>query len=353
MAGIRASVARNSVFQMAGDYVILTPVFDDWESCGIMLKRLDEVLYEHGICARVLAVDDGSNESPGDQFLNGNYRAFTAVDVLRLRRNLGHQRAIALGLAHTHAEIPCRGVVAMDADGEDDPRDVPRLLAACAAHDHKKIVFAERTRRPESLTFRFFYFLYRVIHRVLTGRGVRVGNFSVVPWARLRSLVAVAELWGHYAAAVICSRRPSTCIPTQRATRIAGHSKLRFVGLVTHGLSAIAIFSDVIGVRLLIASLGLAVLAGLGVLTTIAVRLFTSAAIPGWATYTTGILLVVMIQAVILSVVFIFVVLSGRRSLDFLPTRDFAHFVDHKATIYEKEAAYEEPWTTFTTLVRS
>ena len=46
---------------------------------------------------------------------------------------------------------------------------------------------------------------------------VRVGNFSAIPRRRLESLVAVSELWNHYAAAAFQSRQPYCTIPTQRA----------------------------------------------------------------------------------------------------------------------------------------
>jgi hypothetical protein len=67
---------------------------------------------------------------------------------LRLRRNLVHQRTIAIGLAHI-GEYEARDVVVMDSDGEDDPRDVPRLVARMQ-EERGRSVFAERTRRSES-----------------------------------------------------------------------------------------------------------------------------------------------------------------------------------------------------------
>ncbi len=127
--------------------------------------------------------------------------------VLRLRRNLGHQRAIAIGLAYLEAESPaCQLVVVMDSDGEDDPQDVPRLIARAVQTEQQAIIFAERTKRSESLPFQICYHLYRLVHRVLTGRSVRVGNFSVIPRQRLESLVATSELWNHYAAAAFTSQ---------------------------------------------------------------------------------------------------------------------------------------------------
>src|SRR3954465_13663799 len=80
--------------------VILMPVFNDSESLRALLGRLDEVAERHGIDADVLVVDDGSTE-PAPR-LAGPFRALASVRILELRRNLGHQRAIAVGLAYVH-----------------------------------------------------------------------------------------------------------------------------------------------------------------------------------------------------------------------------------------------------------
>ena len=240
------------------ELVVLLPVFNDWAALGKLLGGLDRALASSRIEADVLVVNDGSTEPFDPSAISGDLRSIARVEVLHLRRNLGHQRAIAIGLAFIEAERPeCRAVVLMDSDGEDAPEDVPRLLARYEQEGRRKIVFAERTKRSESSLFRFFYLLYRVAHRILTGHWVRVGNFSVIPRERLSCLVATSELWNHYAAAAFTSRQPYATVPTRRANRLDGRSKMNFVALVIHGLSAISVYSDAIGVRLLIATLAM------------------------------------------------------------------------------------------------
>ena len=68
-----------------------------------------------------------------------------------------------------------------------------------------------------------------------------------------------SELWNHYAAAVLKTRLPYTSVPTIRGRRLQGDSRMGFVSLAVHGLSALSVFSDTLGVRLLVASV-----AGLG-----------------------------------------------------------------------------------------
>lgn len=321
-----------------GRFAVLMPIYDDWESATVLLARLHAAL--RGEVARVeyLLVNDGSTLPPPSAVALPQGPAWRC-DVLTLRRNLGHQRAIAVGLCHLHGSRELDGVVVMDGDGEDTPAGVVTLLRRFAEHGGARTVFAERRRRTESLTFRVFYWLYRVLHRALTGRGVRVGNFSVVPRAHLDCLVAVAEMWNHFAASVYRARLSVDAVPIDRGHRIAGASRMNFTSLLAHGLSAISVFSDVVGMRLLIASGALMVLAALGILTAAGVRVFTSLAIPGWATSVAGILLVVILQALLLSVAFAFIVLQSRNQHGFLPIRDHAHFVSGERALGEGPGA--------------
>jgi len=64
------------------------------------------------------------------------------------------------------------------------PEDAVRLMNRCRDQGGESIVFAERTRRTESVLFKVLYKLYQFLHWVLTGIRVRVGNFSIVPVAR-------------------------------------------------------------------------------------------------------------------------------------------------------------------------
>jgi glycosyltransferase involved in cell wall biosynthesis len=304
---------------------ILMPVYNDWASAQKLLVAIDAAMP----CAtRILLVDDGSTENPettGPEKLS----RIETVDVLHLRRNLGHQRAIAVGLVYVHQNWPdLDAVVVMDADGEDRPGDIPELLKRFDEERGQKVVFAARSKRLENATFRFFYHAYRILHKALTGVAVRVGNFSVLPPKALGTLMVVSELWNHYAAAVFRARIPYRSIPLARGRRLAGQSKMNFVSLLVHGLSAISVFSDVVGARLLALAAAAIVLAAALVGVVAGVRFFTDLAIPGWATYVTGILLIVLAQALIVSLALVFIIVNGRGNSSFLPIRDAPYFVD-------------------------
>ncbi len=317
------------------DFVILTPVFNDWQSLNLLLRELDDVLQRAKLAARVLVVDDAS--SMPFESLRPDTQAFvaiTSISILELKRNFGHQRAIALGLAYVAANIDCRAIIVMDADGEDDPQDVPRLIEKCAEAGDDRLIFARRAKRNESLLFKSFYVLYKWLYKLLTGHSIRVGNFSIVPRRVLHRLVCVSEIWNHYAVGVMKAKIPMAEIKVNRGRRLAGQSRMNFVSLVIHGLSAISVYGDVIGVRLLISMLALMFLAVTGIGVAVFVRLTTTLAIPGWATYLTASLMVIALQALILSLFFIFTILSSRNNSSFLPARDYLPFVLRLQTIY-------------------
>jgi glycosyltransferase involved in cell wall biosynthesis len=313
------------------------PLRDDWTSAAELISRLDSALREASVSAKILLVDDGSINSWDSARFAPPFRTIESIDVLRLRRNLGHQRAIAVGLGYLERQLASSAVIVMDADGEDTPDGVLRLLAAFRSSGGRSAVFAERIRRSESWHFRFFYQLYRLSHLALTGIRVRVGNFSILPYAYLSTLVVHSELWNHYAAAIFNSRLQFSLVPVPRGTRIDGKSQMNFVALVAHGLSAISVFGDRVGVRMLIASLSGCALALAGIAVVLLLRMFTNLAIPGWATYAVGTLVIILIQLVAIAASFTFFMLSNRMNLGFVPLRDYSLFISEKVEIYRRE----------------
>jgi len=109
---------------------------------------------------------------------------------------------------------------------------------------------------------------------------------------------------------------------------------MNFVALVTHGLSAISVYSDVVGVRLLVMTVLLAVVTLAGICTAVVVRLATSWAIPGWASYTVGLLLILFVQAIMAAFVFSFAILGSRHGSTFLPRRDYSVFIGTLWTVH-------------------
>jgi hypothetical protein len=308
--------------------VITIPVFRDWESAALLCGQIDRQTAElHNFSFEILLVDDGSLQSPDDAFAGLSPKHVGTIGLLTLRRNLGHQRAIAIGLSYIQQTQECDAVLVMDADGEDRPEDIRLLLAEFCRHDRKSAVFAERGRRIETLQFKFFYQCYRLLHYLMTGTGIRFGNFSVLPKTHLDGLVVFPELWNHYAATLLKSRLPYACVRADRGERLRGKSQMNFVSLVVHGLSALFSYQEVVSTRILIVSTTCAAGIVLLMLGLFALRLFTSLPIPGWTTLSIGLLMILAAQLLTTSLAVMFSVMMNRSNLGFLPIRDYSYFV--------------------------
>jgi glycosyltransferase involved in cell wall biosynthesis len=312
---------------MTDSIVVLIPLFNDWEAAELLLNDLDRAFTGNREAAEVLIVDDGSSQAAPPEFACKRFAALKSVDVLRLRRNLGHQRAIAVGLVYVYQNRPCRAVVVMDGDGEDRPQDIRLLMERFEQERELSIVFAARSKRLESAPFRILYQMYRVIHRLLTGDPVRVGNFSAIPFESLAELAVVPEIWNHYAAAVIRCRIRFTSIPIERGKRVAGKSKMNFIGLLLHGLSAFFVYGDIVGARLLVAIAVALVVEVVVIGIAIGVRITASPSALSLAVYLAGLLGVILLQAIPIALILVFSVIGSRVNIGFLPIRDCPYFV--------------------------
>lgn len=310
------------------DLQILIPVFNDWESIGLLLPILDQELEKAGLAADLFFVDDGSPSC--ELHVQESYRCVKSVRILDLHHNLGHQRAICVGLCYLREHSQCEEVLIMDGDGEDLPEDIDRLRQALRGSPDVRIAFAERLKRSEGSVFAMGYFGYRLMHQILVGHKVRVGNFSIMSRRCLECICTSAALWNHFAAAVFASRQKMTLVPTRRGTRLAGKPKMNMPALVTHGLSALSVFSDRIGTRLSIASF--LALSGIAIL-------LLTFAIVGTAELNATLYLLLAIlslgltQFVALISMFSFLILSTRGLGQFIPIRDYHHFVRNLRTI--------------------
>lgn len=305
---------------------IVLPVYNDWESFKLLLGEMSAVVEQMALQLHIVAVDDGSSTvSLKHDDLNLNPK-IGSVEVLHLTRNLGHQKAIAIGLAYVAQRQQCDTVIIMDSDGEDRPEDIVRLINA-SAESPNKIVFAKRTKRSEGTGFRFFYQIYKTVYYIFTGSSISFGNFCIIPLGLVKRLVFVSEIWNHFSAGVIKSKLPITTIPAERGYRIAGRSKMNLASLVMHGLSAISVHMDIVAVRLFLASIVLIILSAVGIFIVIGMRLLTTLAIPGWATNVTIGLLIILLQAFLISFLLVFMILTNRTYKLFIPYLDYAIYV--------------------------
>jgi len=294
---------------------IVCPSYTDVVAFTMLRKRVLEVVHSERLerPVRFVVVDDtGGNDDEVEDL-----RHLEDVQVVTPPFNLGHQRALVYGLRTLAPQLGDADlVVTMDADGEDRPEDLPRLVAPLldAPATRQMLCVARRTRRRESLRFKVMYLFFRLLFRVLTGQTVRSGNYAAYRGGLARRMLRHPYFDLCYSASLVSLDVAVTPVPCPRGERYAGHSRMNSFRLFMHGLRMLMPFTDRIAVRALAA---FSVVFGLGVagsLAVVAVRLFTTAAIPGWAT--TSLISIVILSFLALSnFIVLFVVFSHSRGL--------------------------------------
>jgi len=104
---------------------LIIPVYNEEENLPILYDSINEALNPLKSTWEVIFVDDGSKDNSFDVLKSLVERDPEHVRVLSFRRNFGQTAAIAAGLDHACGEI----IVLLDADMQNDPADIPMLLA--------------------------------------------------------------------------------------------------------------------------------------------------------------------------------------------------------------------------------
>ena len=270
--------------------IVVTPVFED---CVAAKKMFVEIERNFGSSAYIVAVDDGSvfNRLEVDYIQSANLAGL----VIKLKKNVGHQLSIAIGLSYVSEKMNQNAqVVVMDSDGEDTPESIKKLLALLES-DISDVVVAERKSRVESVRFRFFYIIYKLLFKVLSGRKINFGNFMALNSYAVKRLVSMQELGIHVASCVLMSKLRIINCSLDRGERYSGKGKINFVGHVLHGFRAIMVFSEDVLVRVGLACALVAFLSLIGGITAIILKIIGFAT-PGWFSVTLGILMLVFLQ---------------------------------------------------------
>lgn len=298
---------------------VVMPVFEDVKATAQLVRNLGATL---GPDVFIVAVDDGSVTQPLTPVAIAE--AGLKGVIIKIKRNVGHQRAIAVGIGHVAATMPKATCVVMDCDGEDKPESVPELLAALN-DDGVDVVVAKRASRIETLRFKIFYLIYRYLFLALTGREIAFGNFMALKPKATQRLAQMQEVWTHVAASVIASKLRVRPIPIHRGPRYVGQSRMNFASLVLHGFRAFTVFAEDVLVRVGLACVVVIALSVLGILASILLK-FLGMATPGWFSLALGVLVLIVFQTGTLTLISL--MLAGIARNSNLTAIDYRSLID-------------------------
>lgn len=267
----------------------MCPCYRDVASFAILRARIVEVVASEeefpASDVHFIVVDDTAGyDNDVDEL-----KEYPDVRVITPPFNLGHQRALVFGLRLILPEVlESDLIITMDADGEDRPEDLPRLIEMLIHKPDERglLCVARRTKRSETLRFRVLYVFFRAMFHTLTGTSVRSGNYAAYRGWLAKRMLAHPYFDLCYSSTLVSLDMSVTAVPCPRGKRYEGRSRMNMLRLFMHGVRMLMPFMDRIAVRALTA---FSAMFGLGVilsLVVVGIRLFTNAAIPGWATAT-------------------------------------------------------------------
>ncbi|MDZ8223925.1 glycosyltransferase family 2 protein [Nostoc sp. ChiVER01] len=115
---------NGAISAVAPDVSVVLPIHDEVESLPLLLEAIASTLSSSQINYEIICVDDGSTDGSGD-FLKEQAQIRTDLKAVILRRNYGQTAAMAAGFYYAVG----KAIVTLDADLQNDPADIPMLLA--------------------------------------------------------------------------------------------------------------------------------------------------------------------------------------------------------------------------------
>ena len=216
---------------------IVVPVFNEEESLPELLKLIQKVAVEQGSDFEVVMIDDGSSDSSW-QVIDKLAQENSKIKGIRFRRNYGKAAALSAGFETTRGDF----VITMDADLQDDPAEIPNLIAKL--NEGFDVVSGWKQVRHDPW------------HKVLPSRlfnrliswvtGVKLHDHNCGLKAYRQEVLGEVQLYGemHRFIPVLASARGFQVseIPVQHQARKHGYSKYGFERFVKGFLDLLTVY---------------------------------------------------------------------------------------------------------------
>jgi len=129
------------------DLSVVLPVYNEAGSLPILIPELTAALRRLGRSYEIIAVDDGSADD-SVAVLCRLQKQEPRLRIVQFRRNFGQTAAFAAGFDHARGEV----IITMDADGQNDPADISRLLETMEGEDYDMVNGWRQNRKEPLLT---------------------------------------------------------------------------------------------------------------------------------------------------------------------------------------------------------
>ena len=225
---------------------IITPTFNDSRSLNKLLFFLNKDINKKKAKFRVVIINDCSSEKIS--LKTKNFHNFKNIKILNLKKNVGSQKAIYIGLKYIKKYKYKSTIAILDSDGEDNP-DKLKKLVDLAVKDRKVVFVANRSKRLENISLRILNNLRLLITFIITGKNMNFGNFSAFSSENLKNIFSNANLWLAYSGGVLKNCKKVKLVNIEKKKRYYGLSKVNLRFLLDHSIKIICVFKKEIFIR--------------------------------------------------------------------------------------------------------
>lgn len=203
------------------DLSLVIPVYNEAPNLRPLTAEIRDALQPTGLDYELLYIDDGSKDGSFQELL-ALHAEDDRVSIIRFRRNHGQTAAFAAGFDHALG----RFILTMDADGQNDPADIPRLLAKI--NEGYDVVNGWRKERQDGWLVRKVpsklanWLIARLTHVPLHDRGCSLRLFRA---AVVKELHLYGELHRFIPEMVNFAGFSMAEVPVNHRPRVAGTSK--------------------------------------------------------------------------------------------------------------------------------
>ena len=219
--------------------LIIIPVFNDWRSLNKLLFKINENLNINSL-TRILVIDDCSSIKKNNE--KKKLKKIKNIQVLRLNKNVGSQKAIAIALHYLNIQKirDFDYVTIMDGDGEDNPSDIKQMINE-AKNQKDSIIVSCRRGRSEGFFIQLCYKIHLVLTFFLTGHWITFGNFSCFFHKNIKKILSDNSIWHAFSSAVAKNVKIKR-VYARRAKRFYGKTKVNFLFFLGHSIRIIGVF---------------------------------------------------------------------------------------------------------------
>ena len=173
----------------AEDFIsVMVPVYNEEASLPLLVKKIVAVLDEASVAFEIVLVNDGSTDGSA-KVLAALAQGDARIKVVNFARNFGQTAAMMAGFDHSKGSI----IVPIDADLQNDPSDIPRLLAKL--DEGYDVVSGWRRDRKDEVVKRNL--LSRVANWIIShASGVHLHDYGCSLKAYRRSVIGRVKLYG-------------------------------------------------------------------------------------------------------------------------------------------------------------